>query len=162
MITPTTLFFAASLVPTINISVNALNELVTDSKSICVGKYSYDPKHASMLGHEQTDLIDADDFLDKLLVKYDLKHDLPEARRWLAKELYNDSKPTLASLRLKKGLTQKQLASLIKEPQSSISRLESGEESPSIDRAAKIAEALDVSLDQFHMALTLSRERRKA
>lgn len=158
MTTTITLFAAASVTPTISISVNQPNEFVTGCRSISIGEYNYDPKSASLAQEKQAEFIDADDFLNNLLLKHDIEKDLPEARRWLARELYDDSRPTLAALRLKKGLTQKQLASRVHEPQSSISRLESGDESPSIDRAARLAEALEISLDQFYLALTASRE----
>lgn len=146
----------------ISISVSNSNEFITNSGIINIGEYTYNPKSTSLSKHKQVELIDADDFLNTLLAKHNLEQDLPEARRWLANEFYDESGPTLAALRLKKGLTQKQLASLAKEPQSSISRLESGEESPSIDRAAKLAKILEVSLEQFHSALNTSKENRKA
>lgn len=158
MITTTTLFAAVSVVPMINIPVSNRSEFITSGGPISIGEYTYDPQSASISKDERVELIDADDFLHDLLAEHDLEGELPEARRWLAKELYDGAQPTLAALRLKKGLTQSQLASLVKQPQSSISRLESGSESPSIDRAAKLAETLGVSLDQFYSALNHSRE----
>lgn len=127
-----------------------------------MGGYTYDPSSASLSKVEQVDLVDADDFLNDLLLEHNLEEDLPDARRWLAQELYGKSEPTLAALRLKQGLTQAQLASITEQPQSSISRLESGAESPTIDRAARIAEALEVNLDQFYSALTTTRRNREA
>ncbi len=48
--------------------------------------------------------------------------------------------------RIKKGLTQKQLASKIGTKQSVISRLESGNANPSVAFLKKLAEALDSNL----------------
>lgn len=90
--------------------------------------------------------------LDAVIKEQGLQLLMPSARKWLAKEFYGDSVPTLAELRLHAGLTQSELAKLTNQPQSSISRLESGSECPSIDRAHRIAQALNVSLDGYYAA----------
>ena len=54
---------------------------------------------------------------------------------------------TLIRLRLAKGLTQEQLAVLMKTKQESIARLESGNSLPSLSTIKKAAEALDAELE---------------
>jgi predicted transcriptional regulator len=52
----------------------------------------------------------------------------------------------LISLRLKKGLSQAQLADLIGSKQSAISRLESGTYNPTLSMLKKVSKALDAKL----------------
>ncbi len=53
----------------------------------------------------------------------------------------------LITLRKEKKLTQKELAELIGDKQSNISRLESGNYNPTIAKLKKIADCLDYKLD---------------
>jgi len=53
----------------------------------------------------------------------------------------------LITLRKEKKLTQKELAELIGDKQSNISRLESGDYNPTVDKLKKIANCLDSRLD---------------
>ena len=53
----------------------------------------------------------------------------------------------LIALRKEKKLTQKELAELIGDKQSNISRLESGDYNPTVDKLKKIANCLDSRLD---------------
>lgn len=68
------------------------------------------------------------------------------------KNTYEDLGPTftliemLIQKRLKKGLSQKQIADKISTRQSAISRLESGRYNPSFNFLQKIAKALDARL----------------
>src|SRR5690625_6185664 len=71
---------------------------------------------------------------------------MPAARKWVANDFY-EGQMTLATLRLKAGLTQAELAKKVDMPQSSVARLESGRENPSLTRAKKIADVLAVSLE---------------
>lgn len=54
---------------------------------------------------------------------------------------------TLIRLRLSKGLTQQQLASLLNTKQASIARLESGDSLPSLSMIKKVADALDADVE---------------
>ncbi|MBN1369086.1 MAG: helix-turn-helix transcriptional regulator [Dehalococcoidaceae bacterium] len=54
---------------------------------------------------------------------------------------------TLIRLRLERGLTQEQLAVLLKTKQESIARLESGSSLPSLSTIKKVAEALNAELE---------------
>lgn len=122
--------------------------------------YTVSPEGAELLSSENN-AIDAESFLDNLIEKHDLEKLMPESRAWVANEFYSEYE-TLASLRLKAGLTQNQLATKLGMPQSSIARLESGRENPSIDRAKSLADALNVSLDKFYTAFELTRADQKS
>lgn len=108
---------------------------------------------------KRSTLVDANEFLNEFLSNnQDIESSLPEARKWLADELYAHTPPTLATLRLRAGLTQSQLAQRTEQPQPSVSRLESGKETPSIDRAKRFADALGVTLDQYYVAFENTRQ----
>lgn len=81
---------------------------------------------------------------------------LSEARRWVGSTFYGD-RPTLASLRLAAGLSQRQLADRCGVEQPHISRYESGRYEPKINTATCLADALNVSLDVFVSAWRNSR-----
>ncbi len=53
----------------------------------------------------------------------------------------------ITRLRIEAGITQKKLAELVGTKQSSISRLESGERSPSLSFLSKVAEALGAEVN---------------
>lgn len=100
--------------------------------------------------------VEALSFLADLVDEHKLHEQMREARAWIADEFYPEQ-ATLASLRLMKGLTQAELATIVGIPQSSIARIESGKENISLERAKKIATSLDVSLDDYHSALEATR-----
>ena len=70
------------------------------------------------------DTVEAESFLDQLITKHSLDDLMPKSRAWVAEEFYS-AEETIASLRLKAGLTQNQLARKLGMPQSSVARLES-------------------------------------
>jgi|GEM_PF-4952134 len=90
---------------------------------------------------------------DKLVES--LEHDtaeanqLSEGRKWVADTFYKDAAPTLASLRLAAGLSQRQIAESCGIEQPHVSRYESGKHEPSITIAAKMAKAMNINLDLF-------------
>ena len=55
----------------------------------------------------------------------------------------------IRDIRVKRGLTQDQLAALSHVPRICISRYESGKYYPSLSNAMKLAKALDVSIDEL-------------
>ena len=55
----------------------------------------------------------------------------------------------IRDIRVKRGLTQDQLAALSRVPRICISRYESGKYYPSLSNAMKLAKALDVSIDEL-------------
>jgi ribosome-binding protein aMBF1 (putative translation factor) len=70
---------------------------------------------------------------------------IAEARRKLA----DGESGTFRSLRLRRGLSQADLAKRIGTQQSNIARIEAGREDPTMARARKIADALGVTLDEL-------------
>lgn len=86
-----------------------------------------------------------------------LRLGVESARRWVADSFY--AVPTLASLRLKAGLSQKELGERCNLQQEHISRYESGRIEPKIGVASTLAAALGVSLDEFTQAWNNARAR---
>lgn len=80
---------------------------------------------------------------------------------WVAETLY-PGENTLATMRLRAGLSQKELAARCNFEQPHVSRYESGRTEPGVFAAKRIAIALGVSLDQLVDALenTLKRSPR--
>ncbi len=76
---------------------------------------------------------------------------LSEGRKWVAEAFYSEM-PSLASLRLAAGLSQRQLGAACGIEQPHVSRYESGKHEPSISAAQSMAVALNVSLDTFFQA----------
>jgi len=83
--------------------------------------------------------------------------DLVEAGHWVAETLYGKEGDTVKSARLKKGLSQKQLADIIGSSQPHIANFEKGTQDPHFSTAKKISEALDVSLDALFEMLETQR-----
>lgn len=101
---------------------------------------------------------------DKLLAEIDSEDtsraELESARRWVAEKLYDV--PTLASLRLKAGLSQRELGARCNLEQEHVSRYESGRVEPGLVVAGELAKALGVSLDEFNEAWRSARARADA
>lgn len=101
---------------------------------------------------------DFDKLIDSLEKDPEASQGLKEGRSWVASTYYRDIE-TLASLRLKAGLSQKQLAQACGIEQPHISRYESGKHEPSISVAAMLSNALGVNLDQFFDAWNNSKNK---
>ncbi|MEZ0316568.1 MAG: helix-turn-helix domain-containing protein [Methylophilaceae bacterium] len=81
-----------------------------------------------------------------------------QARQALAIE-QSDFKPvSLATLRLRKGLTQHELAANIGTSQSHIAKIESGSLKVYLITAIKISQALEISLDELSRCIQLDQE----
>lgn len=78
---------------------------------------------------------------------------IAQSRRKIAERISSDEQ-TLAALRLKRGLSQLQLAELIGTQQPNIARLEKGGVDPSLSTMKKLSSALEVSLDALSDALS--------
>jgi DNA-binding XRE family transcriptional regulator len=93
---------------------------------------------------------DIDDFIGELL-KDDpaLGADLSEGRKWVADALYESEPCSLKALRLRAGLSQVQLAERVGLKQPNISEIESGKRTPSLDTLQRLAQALEVSVDDI-------------
>lgn len=77
---------------------------------------------------------------------------------WVAENLYKDE-VTLASLRLRAGLSQKTLAEQCGWKQPTIARYETGSTIPSLLAASKIAKALGIGVDELVVAFENSSNR---
>lgn len=82
---------------------------------------------------------------------------LQDGRKWVAENFYQD-RPTLASLRLAAGLSQRQLGEKCGLEQPHVSRYESGKHEPSLTVAVAFANALGVGLDRFAEAWSNTRQ----
>lgn len=78
---------------------------------------------------------------------------LSAAREWVADKLYGDQPGSLRSLRLRKGMSQTDLAQIVGTSQSHIARIEQKSDDIRLSTARKIADALEISLDDLNHAL---------
>jgi len=81
-----------------------------------------------------------------------------EARKLLADEI-EDVLPqdSLATRRLKKGLSQQGLAIILRTSQSHVAKIEAGKVAIYFDTATKIADALQISLDDLRKLVEVSK-----
>src|SRR5699024_5476341 len=78
---------------------------------------------------------------------------MQDARRWVADPFHDEDGDTLRTLRLQKGLSQQQLASIIGTSQSHIARIEGGADSLNIDTCRRLSKALGIDLNTLDQAL---------
>lgn len=78
---------------------------------------------------------------------------MKEMRQEAARELHSSQAPTMSSLRLAAGLSQKELAEKIQSSQSYIAKIEAGRNDPSTDAIEKIALALSVNSEVLFTAI---------
>ena len=83
---------------------------------------------------------------------------LADGRRWVAQELYAET-PTLASLRLAAGMSQRQLAEACAIEQPHVSRYESGRHEPKLGIAVRWAAALGVDVETLYAAWAASQQK---
>ncbi|GHU01318.1 hypothetical protein FACS1894154_11230 [Betaproteobacteria bacterium] len=98
--------------------------------------------------------VDVDDYLIRQEANPRKAAALARARKRLATdapELYPAG--ALRTLRLQKGLSQKQLAARMGTSQSRLSRIEAGQDDPLLSTVRKLAQALDVSVEMIVAAL---------
>lgn len=72
--------------------------------------------------------------------------ELAKARGWIADTFYSEQPNSLRALRLKAGLSQAKLATLVQTTQSHIARIESGAIDPQLGTVRRLAEALKTDL----------------
>lgn len=80
---------------------------------------------------------------------------MADARRWVADEFHAEEGVTLRTLRLRKGLSQQQLAAAIGTSQSHVARIEGGANGLNIDTCRRLARVLEVDLNSLDQALQL-------
>ena len=76
-----------------------------------------------------------------------------EARSWVAENFYAEDGVTIRTIRLKAGLTQKQLALAIGTSQPQIAKIESGRHDPVMSTCKRLSVALGVTLDVISDAM---------
>jgi DNA-binding XRE family transcriptional regulator len=81
---------------------------------------------------------------------------LVQARQELAERLPNQTRG-IAALRLKQGLSQRQLAELIGTSQPHVARIEAGRDDIKLETARRLCAALHVSLDEIDAAVRARR-----
>jgi DNA-binding XRE family transcriptional regulator len=106
--------------------------------------------HAVQAEHAPT-FADFDALVDELEANPGSQQQLAAGRRWVGQALYAGP-PTLASLRLAAGLSQRQLGDLCNLQQPHVSRYEAGRVEPSLGMAHAMAQALGVDLATLHAA----------
>ena len=103
------------------------------------------------------DFSDFEGLVAELASSPELAAGLSEGRRWVGATFYGD-RPTLASLRLAAGLSQRQLGDACGLDQPHVSRYESGRHEPRIGLAGAMASALGTSIEIFAQAWRNTRE----
>lgn len=93
---------------------------------------------------------DIDDYIEQQDAP--TKKAVADAGEWVAETLY-PGRTTLATLRLRAGLSQRELAERCGMEQPHISRYESGKHEPGVFQAQVMAGALGISLDELVAAL---------
>lgn len=78
---------------------------------------------------------------------------MEDARRWVADKFHAEDGTTLRTLRLRKGLSQQQLAEAVGTSQPYIARTETGTNNLTIDTCRRLADVLGVDLNSLDQAL---------
>ncbi len=95
--------------------------------------------------------------IDEIVARFDrdpvMQDELLDARRWMADTVLAGKPVTLRTLRLRKGLSQTQLADAIGTQQPHVARIESGQADLRLDTCRRIARALGVDLNTLDQAL---------
>jgi ribosome-binding protein aMBF1 (putative translation factor) len=97
------------------------------------------------------DAVSVDDMMSELGFT---DSDLSDANKWVAETFYGDQPDSIKTLRLKAGLSQKELAAKIQSQQSYVARLERGDNSDlRLSTLTQLSAALGVSLDVLAKAI---------
>lgn len=95
--------------------------------------------------------------IEEIVAKFErdpaMQEELLDARRWLADTVFAGKPVTLRTLRLRKGLSQAQLAEAIGTQQPHVTRIERGQADPQLDTCRRLARALGVDLNTLDQAL---------
>lgn len=96
--------------------------------------------------------VSIDDYLSQLGESDEIKKLLSDGAKWVGDNYHQNSK-SIKALRLRCGLSQDQLATKIGSTQNRISRIEKGDEDIRLSTMRKLANALDVTLQDIDIAL---------
>ncbi|MDU9399029.1 helix-turn-helix transcriptional regulator [Pseudomonas sp. zfem003] len=146
---PSTLFLNESLIHTIKSNTTS-KAAQTGTKNNIARVVFEKPVAKTALEIEHSDF---DAFMEALDSSAEHKEGMKEARLWVAEQLYAEEGDTIKSLRLKKGLTQKQLAQIIGTSQPQIAKLEKGLGDPLQSTCRRLREALGISADELEKAM---------
>lgn len=78
---------------------------------------------------------------------------LEDAGTWIADTFYAEEGETLRTARLRKGLSQAQLAATLETSQAQIAKIESGRADMRLSTMRKLMQALDLDANQLHAML---------
>lgn len=95
--------------------------------------------------------------IDQVIAKFErdpaAKAELRRGRQWLAEMVLAGEPPSLRVLRLRRGMSQAQLAAAIGTQQPHVARIERGQSDLRLETCRRIAEALGVDLNTLDAAL---------
>lgn len=95
--------------------------------------------------------------IDEIVAKFErdpsLRQELIEGRRWVADSVLAGQPVTLRTLRLRRGLSQAQLAEAIGTQQPHVARIEAGKADLLLHTCRRIAEVLAIDLNTLDLAL---------
>jgi DNA-binding XRE family transcriptional regulator len=95
--------------------------------------------------------------IDEIVAKFErdpaMQEELLNARRWVADTVLAGKPVTMRTLRLRKGLSQAQLAEAIGTQQPHVARIEGGQADLRLETCRRIAEVLGVDLNTLDQAL---------
>jgi DNA-binding XRE family transcriptional regulator len=95
--------------------------------------------------------------IDEIVAEFErdpaMKEELRNARRWVADTVLAGKPVTMRTLRLRKGLSQAQLAEAIGTQQPHVARIEGGQADLRLDTCRRIASALGIDLNTLDQAL---------
>jgi ribosome-binding protein aMBF1 (putative translation factor) len=78
---------------------------------------------------------------------------MEDARRWVADTFYQEDEDTIRTIRMRKGLSQAQLAEILGTSQSHVARIEKGTENIMIDTCRRLAKALEIDMNTLDAVL---------
>jgi DNA-binding XRE family transcriptional regulator len=114
-----------------------------------VNRFSPEQPHSGVAGSTRIA-----DFVAELESDPEWAAELAQSRMELAKQLGNDA--SLASMRLARGMSQRELARRIGASQPQIARLELGQGNPGVATLRKLAHELGVRIEQVLLAFEKS------
>lgn len=95
--------------------------------------------------------------MDEIVASFErqpaMRKELSDARRWVTETVLVGKRVTMRTLRLRKGLSQAQLAEAIGTQQPHVARIESGQADLRLETCRRIAHELGVDLNTLDQAL---------
>lgn len=130
-------------------STRVVDDLPTGTAEckVIYAEFSLPPKPSAISG-----AIDIDDLVAELEQTPEQAEAIAQGRQWVADAFYA-GRTTVASLRLRKGWSQAELARQAETSQPYIARLERGQVDPQVGTVKKLARALGVSVAELVEAI---------